>query len=146
MVLDPNIVITGDFMLHINNPNDDDATNFKDAMVALGFRQHILFPTHNSGNILDLIFMEEYSNIKVRACRKGNFISAHCLIICTTTLTKPDITHKLVNYRNLKKHQYSAYVCRHQAGLLWKYSPQQSSPSIWHILKISLGQTCSHSM
>ena len=39
LVLDPNIVIAGDFNLHINNPNDDDAANFKDAMVALGFRQ-----------------------------------------------------------------------------------------------------------
>ena len=88
--------------MDINNPNDDDAANFKDAMVALGFRQHILFPTQNSGNTLDLIFMEEYSNIKVRTCRKCSFISDHCFITCTTTLAKPDIAHKLVKYRNLK--------------------------------------------
>ena len=103
VVLDPNIVIAGDFNLHINHPNgDDDAANFKDAMVALDFRQHILFSAHRSCNTLDPIFMEEYSNIKVRTCRKGNFISDHYLIACTTTLTKPDITHKTVNYRNLK--------------------------------------------
>ena len=101
-MLDPDIVIAGHFNLHINNQNDDDATNFKHAMVALGFRQHILFPTHKSDNTLDLIFLEEYSNSKVRTCWKGNFISDHCLITCTTTLTKPDITHKLVNHRNLK--------------------------------------------
>ena len=46
--------------------------------------------------------MVEYSNIKVRTCRKGNFILDHYLITCTTTLTKPDITCKLVNYKNLK--------------------------------------------
>ena len=34
IVLDPNIVITGD--LHINNPNDDAATKFRDEMVTLG--------------------------------------------------------------------------------------------------------------
>ena len=62
IVLDPNIVITGDFNLHINNQNDDDAANFRDAMVALGFIQHILFQMHKSGNALHLIFMEEYSN------------------------------------------------------------------------------------
>ena len=37
-MLDPNIVITGDCNLDINNANDDDAANFKDAMVTLGFR------------------------------------------------------------------------------------------------------------
>ena len=103
VVLDPNKVITGDFNLHINSPNDDDdAANFKDAMVAQGFRQHIIFPTHKYGNTMDLIFIEEYSNIKVRTCRKGNFICDHYHITCTTTLTKPGITHKLVNYRNFK--------------------------------------------
>ena len=35
VVLDPNIVITGDFNLHINNPNDDVAANFRDPMVTL---------------------------------------------------------------------------------------------------------------
>ena len=38
VVLDPNIVIAGDFNLIINNSNDDNAANFKDAKVALGFR------------------------------------------------------------------------------------------------------------
>ena len=103
VVLDPNIVRAGDFILHINSQNDDDddTANFKDATVALGFRQHILFSTNKSGNTLDLIFMEEYSNIKVTPCRKVT-ISDHCLITCTITLTKPDITCKLVKYRNLK--------------------------------------------
>ena len=87
--------------MHINNPNDD-AANIKDAMVVLGFRQDILFPTQESSKTLDLIFLEEYSNIKVRTCRKGNFISDHYLNTCTTTLTNPDIKCNLVNYRNLK--------------------------------------------
>ena len=86
-MLDPNIVITGDFKVHFNNPNDDDddAVNLKDAMVALGFIQHIPFSTHKSSNNLGLIFMKEYRNIKVRTCRKVNFISDHCLMTCTTT-------------------------------------------------------------
>ena len=72
IVLDPNIVITGDLNLHINNPNDDDTANFKDAMVALGFTQHILFPTHKCGNTLELTFMETYSNIKVEHAGKAS--------------------------------------------------------------------------
>ena len=37
--MDPNIIIAGDFNLHINNPNDDGAANFRDTLVTLGFRQ-----------------------------------------------------------------------------------------------------------
>ena len=54
------------------------------------------------GNTLNLIFMEEYRNIKVRTCRKDNFISDHCLVTCTDILTKYDMTCKVVNHLNLK--------------------------------------------
>ena len=102
VVLDPSIGIAGDFNLHINNLNDDNVSNCKDAIVALGFRQHMIFPAYKSSNTLDLIFMDEYGNIKARTCRKGNFISDNCLITCTTALTKPNIICKLDNYMNLK--------------------------------------------
>ena len=103
LMLPPNTVITwGTSTCTLTIQMMMMAANCKDAMVAPGLRQHILFPTHKSGNTLDLIFMEEYSNIEVRICRKGNFISDHYLITCTTILTKPDITHQLVNYRNPK--------------------------------------------
>ena len=55
---DTNLLIAGDFNLHINNENDDNAANFKESMVVLGLVQQVTRPTHKSGNILDLIFTE----------------------------------------------------------------------------------------
>ena len=67
----------GDFSLHINNENDVNVANFKESMVALGFIQHVTRPTHKSGNILDLIFMENFSEINIHSCILGSLLSDH---------------------------------------------------------------------
>ena len=53
-----NLVITGDFNLHVNDSKDQDGEVFTDTMVALGLDQHVTFPTHRSNNTLDLVFTE----------------------------------------------------------------------------------------
>ena len=53
---DTNVIVAGDFNLHISNENDDDAHNLLDTFAALGLDQHVGLPTHKSGNILDLNF------------------------------------------------------------------------------------------
>ena len=68
VVQDTNLLVVGDFNLHINNENDENAANFKESMVALGLVQHVTRPTHKSGNILDLIFMENFSEINIHSC------------------------------------------------------------------------------
>ena len=37
MVQDTNLLVAGDFNLHINNEDDENAANFKESMVALDF-------------------------------------------------------------------------------------------------------------
>ena len=44
IAMDRNIIIAGNFNLHVNNPNDDDSCNFIDAMTTLVLKQHIQFP------------------------------------------------------------------------------------------------------
>ena len=53
---DTTLLIAGDFNLHINNENDENAANFMELMVALGLEQHVTRPTHKCANILDLFF------------------------------------------------------------------------------------------
>ena len=49
------IMVCGDFDIHVNKENDSEASIFMDARHALALCQHITFPTHNTGNILDLL-------------------------------------------------------------------------------------------
>ena len=59
MAHETNLLVAGDFNLHINNENDENAANFMESMVALGLMQHVTELTHKCGNILDL-FTENF--------------------------------------------------------------------------------------
>ena len=53
-----NTIILGDFNMHIEDPTDNNSKIFVDTMEALGLKQHVVEPTYQNGNILDLIFIE----------------------------------------------------------------------------------------
>ena len=59
-----NLVVIGDFNIHVNNIDEPNAEIFLDTMTALSLKQHVEGPTHRSGNCLDLIFTEEMSKNK----------------------------------------------------------------------------------
>ena len=61
---DTNGIILGDFNLHVNDPNDDNAMNFIETTQALALEQHIRFPTHTSSNTLDLVVNELFKGLK----------------------------------------------------------------------------------
>ena len=63
-----NIIIAGDFNIHIDDTNSDEGTIFKDTMDAFGLKQHVRTPTHKDGHTLDLILMEQGSNLQVENC------------------------------------------------------------------------------
>ena len=71
---DTNLLVAGDFNLHINNKNDENAANFMELMAALGLVQHVTRSNHKCGNILDLIFMEFFSEIDIHSCILGNLL------------------------------------------------------------------------
>ena len=96
------MILVGDFNLHINNPNDDDACNFMETTQALGLHQNITFPTHVSRNTLDLIFSEANNKIKVEECTQGDYISDHCLITCILGIDKPITTRKEIKHCKVK--------------------------------------------
>ena len=64
-----NLVITGDFNLHVNDTEDQNGEVFIDTMLALGQDQHVTFPTHRSNNTLHLMFSECLSTHKILSCK-----------------------------------------------------------------------------
>ena len=97
-----NVILVGDFNLHINNPNNDDACNFMETRQVLGLHQNIIFPTHVSGNTLDLIFSEANNKIKVGECTQGDYILDNCFIICILRIDKLITTRKEIKYHKVK--------------------------------------------
>ena len=78
-----NIILTGDFNLHVNDLSCNDSVIFLDAMSALGFTQLVKTATHNSGNTLDLILVEDpdLTDILLR-CDVMSFLSDHRWLFC----------------------------------------------------------------
>ena len=63
-----NIVILGDFNLHVNDKSDTDAQHFIDTVEASRLKQWVDFPTHKLGNTLDLIITELAAEVQIKKC------------------------------------------------------------------------------
>ena len=57
-----NLVLLGDFNVHVNKLDSHDTQSYLDTMVVLGLVQHIDQQTHRLGNILHLVYTEPRAN------------------------------------------------------------------------------------
>ena len=89
-----NNIILGDFNMHINDTNSNDACTFLDTFTALGLTQHVTMSTHIKGNILDLMFTEEISSIKLTTCQASPFLSDHKLVTASLNIHTQPIEKK----------------------------------------------------
>ena len=96
-----NLIVVGDFNIHINKENDPNASIFMDTMVALGLKQHTKGSMHRSGNCLDLVFTEELSRLKVINCVVGAFVSDHAAVDVILDIRKDDLARNKVSYCKL---------------------------------------------
>ena len=97
-----NLVVLGDFNIHVNKIDDPNAGIFLDTMTALGMKQHVAGPTHRSRNCLDLIFTDEMSKTKAIWCSQSMLVSDHSSIQCIVNIPKENCTRKEITYRKLK--------------------------------------------
>ena len=102
MVEHNNIIIMGDFNIHVNNTNDPEAQIFLDTMEALGLDSHVNFAMHNRGNTLDLVLTEALSALSVVTCRQGPFLSDHCSIELEVAIPKPALKRQTITLGNIK--------------------------------------------
>ena len=95
------IIFTGDFNIHVDNPSDSVSNQFKSMLSSYGFVQHITEPTHRSGHCLDLLITrDENSLISDVNIHPG--LSDHCAIMSTFHLDKPPSPTVSITSRRLK--------------------------------------------
>ena len=82
--------------------SSNDGVIFKDTLTAIGLTQHVTTITHAKGSILDLIFTEEATNIKLTSCQVGHFLSDHKLVSAVLNIKKPPIEKKTLSVHKLK--------------------------------------------
>ena len=74
-----NLVLLGDFNIHVQDLSNPDSLVYNDTMEAMGLIQHIIEPTHQLGNTLDLVYTESLEAVKVLHAFLGDYISDHRL-------------------------------------------------------------------
>ena len=94
-----NIVVVGDFNLHIDKKNDPGVNLFKDMVQAFGLDCQLNFPTHQSGHTLNIILTDTIGTIKMSKCEPGVFLSDHCSVESILNIKKPKLEKKELSYR-----------------------------------------------
>ena len=84
------LLITGDFNLHVENPDNNDR-KFLKLLKSRGLVQHIKTPTHEKGGILDLIITRASDSLVENVRVDKEFFSDHKFIKCTLLVEKEEI-------------------------------------------------------
>ena len=102
------LIIMGDFNIHVNDVSDNDAIFFLEAMSSLGLKQHVQSATHVGGNTIDLIFTEPES-IPVTTCICADLLSDHRIVICQTDLNNPVATKAEIKVRKYSEENVTQF-------------------------------------
>ena len=104
------LLIVGDFNIHVDISNDVDAIKFLDLLDSVGLQQHIKKPTHVHGHTLDLVITRSSAGIIQSQPNVDRFFSDHAFILCELQPSKPQTTVKTVYYRKLGRIDKSALM------------------------------------
>ncbi|XP_070565305.1 uncharacterized protein [Ptychodera flava] len=98
-----NIIIAGDFNIHIDNKEDPGACSFIDSVEAIGLKIGVDFATHKEGHHLDLIITENVSRTDIHTVNAGPFLSDHRVVTGVLSRDREGVMKKKVESRNFKK-------------------------------------------
>ena len=80
-------IITGDFNIHVDDPNDSSAIQFLSLLDHANLIQHVSFPTHRQSHTLDLIITSANSTLCPTLTCLPVSPTDHFPIICTLNVT-----------------------------------------------------------
>ena len=115
------IIIAGDFNIHMNKKDDKRAQELNDILSMLDVKQHVYSPTHEDGNTLDLIITR--NNKFLSDCKIDDMNSDHNCITFQVNCERPAPQRKTITSRNMRdmdQKKFTDYLRQHFAGKLDK--------------------------
>ena len=79
--------------------------------------------THAKGNILDLIFTEEATSIKLTSCQEGPFLSDHKLVSGVLNIKKPPTEKKTLSVCKFKHLMVESFKADFNQDVIDLFSP-----------------------
>ena len=100
------LIILGDFHIHINDQEDQDAQILQDTLNTFNLK-HVNIPTHNLGHTTDLIVA---SNDYRGKLLPGSYISDHRMIRLNTNIPKPKPRTEIKYVCNLTDNKVQEFI------------------------------------
>ena len=97
----PDNVLMGNFNLHVSKYDDIDSAIFLDTLEAMDLYQNVSFPTHKSGNTLDLVISESGNGSTIMTTTPGPFLTNHRAVISTLNIKRVQPNRQTKSVRKL---------------------------------------------
>ena len=95
------LVLIGDFNVHINSPEALDTILFNDFLDSLNLKNLVDFSSHLSNHSIDFIIMDKKSSL-ISHPRRGHMLSDHHFILADLQIITRPPPIKTIKYRKLK--------------------------------------------
>ena len=96
-----NILVLGDFNIHVNDINDPDNILLQNWLTAFGLENHVTFPTHSDGNTLDLVISKHKQKLSVLTVKPGISLCDHTEVVICVDAEKTPMTRCETTIRKL---------------------------------------------
>nr|XP_029137828.1 uncharacterized protein LOC114921708 [Labrus bergylta] len=122
------VLLLGDFNFHVDDTQCKTAKEFLDLLHCLNFTQHVNFPTHSRGHILDLVCS---TGLTIHQLSSLNLnISDHLAINMDILIPLPTPKQKRkISFRNIKSVDPSAFSASISSKISSSPPPQFNNPS-----------------
>ena len=97
------LLLLGDFNIHVNDPNDTNARYFTDLIQSANLKQHVTVQTHKNGNTLDLILTRDENPLVKNIIANDCAPSDHFPVKFSINTAKPSRPMKTIKYRKWKE-------------------------------------------
>ena len=104
------MLFLGDFNIKIDNINDYNTHHFNKLLYNFNLSQHVFFPTHDSGHILDLIITNDASKLNVHPFYIDTCISDHKTICVDLNLPKLHIKKKTFSCHRINYVNFTQFI------------------------------------
>ena len=103
VLLKEQILIVGDFNIHVDDTRNVDAVTFLDVLESFGLQQHVKQPKHVLGHTLDFIISRYSDNLLKSSPVTDFFVSDHTSLVCNLKSRISYSAAKVINYRKLRQ-------------------------------------------
>ncbi len=113
------LLVTGDFNIHMNKPDDPASKSLSCILDSVNLQQWVTSATHKSGNTIDLVLSRHSENI-VHSVKVTDvaIMSDHATLTIRLTVDKPSPGERQISYRRLKNIDHQKFCGEMRASPL----------------------------